>query len=116
MREKKSAAGSTLIEVLVAIALFGLVVVPLSAALMTAHRLNARSETLLREQLAAANAMETLLARGVDPDADYGGAFESVDDVVLTPVDGLRGGYSVTVRSGETTLTSFIRAAGEGDP
>lgn len=32
MREKKSALGSTLIEVLVAIALFGLVVVPLSAA------------------------------------------------------------------------------------
>lgn len=113
MREKKSTAGSTLIEVLVAIALFGLVVVPLSAALMTAHRLNARSETLLREQLAAANAMETLQARGIDPNADYDGAFDSVDEVTLTPVDGVRG-CTVTVRSGETTLTSFIRAAGEG--
>lgn len=115
MRGKISTAGSTLIEVLVAIALFGLVVVPLCAALMTAHRLNARGETLLREQLAAANAMETLQACGVDPDADYDGAFESVDEVVLTPVDGVRG-YAVSVRSGETTLTSFIRAAGEGGP
>lgn len=111
MNKYRNASGSSLIEVVVATALLGLTVAPLCAALVTAHRLNARSETMLREQLAASNAMEILQARGIDADADYGGVFENVDSVELETVGGVTGGRRVTVTSGGTSFTSFIRTA-----
>lgn len=114
-RNGKNCAGSSLIEVVVSIALLGLVIVPLCAALVTAHRLNARSASLLREQLAASNAIEILQSRGVDASACYDGVFEGVDSVESEPVEGVSGGCTVTVRSGETSFTCFIRTAPTGE-
>ena len=62
----KQTAGFTLIEVLVAITILGLVVVPISSSLLVSFRLNARSETTMQAQLAVSRAVETIMAEGID--------------------------------------------------
>jgi prepilin-type N-terminal cleavage/methylation domain-containing protein len=63
-------AGFTLIEVLVAITILGLVVVPIGSSLVLSYRLNARSGDTLQAQLAVSRAVETIMAEGFDPSMD----------------------------------------------
>ena len=66
-RKHNSTAGFSLIEVLVAITILGLVVVPIGSSLVLSFRLNARSEQMLQAQLAVSSAVETIMAEGYDP-------------------------------------------------
>lgn len=80
LRKHNQTAGFSLIEVLVAITILGLVVVPIGSSLVLSFRLNARSGDTLQAQLAVSSAVETIMAEGYnpDPDADYEGRFPNV--------------------------------------
>ena len=74
-RKHNQTAGFSLIEVLVAITILGLVVVPIGSSLVLSFRLNARSGDMLQAQLAVSSAVETIMAEGFDEEEDYKGRF-----------------------------------------
>lgn len=65
-RKHNSTAGFSLIEVLVAITILGLVIAPIGSSLVLSFRLNARSDEVLQAQLAVSSAVETIMAEGYD--------------------------------------------------
>lgn len=67
---KQRTAGFTLVEVIVAIAIMGLVSAPICASLVLAGRLNARSRAVMEAQLEVRTAVETLMAEGIAEAAD----------------------------------------------
>lgn len=120
-------AGSSLIEVMVSIAILGLVVVPLCSSIVLAHRVNARAEALMQDQLAVSAAVERLMAQGVDVSAS--GWSQQGDTYSSTTEDGvgisaklakydesgldiqLKTCYDVTVSRGEVSIGTVVRAA-----
>ena len=70
LRKHNQTAGFSLIEVLVAITILGLVVVPIGSSLVLSFRLNARSGDTLQAQLAVSSAVEPLMAEGYNPNPD----------------------------------------------
>lgn len=74
MRQRKHnrTAGFSLIEVVVGIALLGLVTAPVCASLLLSVRLNTHSQTLMHARMQASGVMETLLAEGINVDARVG--------------------------------------------
>lgn len=109
--------GFSLVEVLVAIVLLAALVIPTCSSLVTAVRVNARSEEMMRAQLDVSSAVETLMAEGIPAGtadaADYGGA--RFPDVVieLTKAESC---YRVTVTSLDelVSVTTTIREKGGG--
>lgn len=77
--------GFTLIEVLIAIVVLGLVVVPISSSLVMSFRMNAKTEDLLQAQLAVSSATEVLMAEGIQ--SDYIGS-DVNDNYGIFVVDG----------------------------
>ena len=65
MRNKHN-GGFSLIEVLVAIVLLGLIVIPISSSMLVAHRINAKTEALLQAELAVSSAAEIANAKGIN--------------------------------------------------
>lgn len=63
-------------EVLVGIAVLGLVVLPVCASLVLSVRINSHSRDLMNAQLEATAAVETLMENGVKPDSKCGFDFE----------------------------------------
>lgn len=63
--KRKSEAGFSLVEVLVAIALLGIVVIPTCSALVMSFRMNAKTDEMMQAQLAVSSAVETLMAEGI---------------------------------------------------
>lgn len=72
-------AGFSLIEVIVGIAVLGLVIVPLCASLVLSVRINTHSRDLMNAQLAAAGMVETLMESGIDTGSGSGGLFTNND-------------------------------------
>ena len=71
-RKHNRTAGFSLIEVVVGIALLGLVTAPVCASLVLSVRLNAHSRALMEARLQASGVVETLLAEGIDTkDTDW---------------------------------------------
>ncbi len=121
-------AGSSLIEVVVSIAILGLVVVPLCSSIVLAHRVNARTEALMQDQLAVSAAVERLMAQGVDVSATdnkwtrvEGGWKRTGENgaVIFAAADFDESGivkqtqtcYNVTVSRGEVSIDTVVRAA-----
>lgn len=81
-------AGFTLIEVLIAIVVLGLIVMPICSSLVMAVRMNAKAESILEAKLAVSSAVEELMAMGIDitknVDADYD---TDAVDVTATPTN-----------------------------
>ena len=105
--------GFSLIEVVVAIAILGLITVPLGGGLVLAHRLNARSQSMLEARLAVSAAVETLMAEGIQAGAEYS-RFPDVS-VEVTPETEQTDAYTVKAISltDETvSVTTRIRPAG----
>lgn len=113
---KQKTAGFTLVEVIVAIAIMGLVSAPICASLVLAGRLNARSRAALEAQLNVRAAVETLMEEGVTGasdtyrDADFPGVTikteqEAADDPY----------FKVTVSDNSSdplvTVETYVRAA-----
>lgn len=65
----KKIAGFSLIEVIVGIAVLGLVTIPICASLVLSVRINGRSRELMNAQLEAVSVVETLMESGIDADA-----------------------------------------------
>lgn len=61
---KQRTAGFTLVEVIVAIAIMGLVSAPICASLVLAGRINARSQAVMEAQLNVRSAVESLMEQG----------------------------------------------------
>ena len=64
-RITKNTAGFSLLETLVAIVVFSIVVTSIGSSLVMAHRINARSEVLIQEQLKVSRVVEAIMSRGI---------------------------------------------------
>lgn len=117
-------AGFSLVEVLTAITVLGLMLAPIGASLVMSHRLNARSQQLMEDQLAVSNAVETLMAEGIDKDGIDGRGLYQKDKWKPVEIkacqrsvelgDGsekLIAAYQVTVTSGDVEVETYIRPA-----
>ena len=63
---KKNNAGFSLVEVLVAIVILGILSAPVCTSLVLSTRMNVKATELLEAQLAVSSAVETLMAEGID--------------------------------------------------
>lgn len=117
--KKKNNGGYSLVEILIAIAVLGIVTIPATTSLLTAHRVNVQAEKMLTAQLQVSSAVETLMATGIDK--VY--ANEEVADcpgVKVKTAKATEDGtgtelpyYNVTVTStevGSVSVTTHIRA------
>lgn len=115
--KNKGTGGFSLVEVLAAITVLGLIAAPIGASLVLSHRLNARSRQLMEDQLAVSNAIETLMAEGIDeePAKDAELATQlGVETIEIARTDekGRQGAaYPVKVTSGDVTVETCIRPA-----
>lgn len=126
MRDAKNGgtAGFSLVEVLTAITVLGLMLAPIGASLVMSHRLNARSQQLMEDQLAVSNAVETLMAEGIDKDGIDGSGLYQKDKWKPVKIKACQGSvklgdgsekliaaYQVTVTSGDVEVETYIRPA-----
>ncbi len=95
MKKLRERCGSTLLEVVVSIALLGLLVVPISSGIITALRINEKSDDMMQARLAVSSAAETVMAVGIEHVND---TFEGVALSVPVFEDGCR---TLTVQSEE---------------
>lgn len=111
---KERTAGFSLLEVVVAIAIIGLISAPICTSLILAGRINAHSQVVMEAHLNVRAAVETLMKDGVtEASADYrAGAFPNV--TVKTVKDGENPYYHVTVSDKHTeplvTVETYVRA------
>lgn len=63
--KKAKNGGYSLVEVLVAIALLAIITIPTYTCLVLSVRLNAKTDEMLKAQLAVSSAVETLMAEGI---------------------------------------------------
>ena len=105
----KHNAGFSLVEILVAIAILGVITVPMLAGMTAAIRVNNTAEKMMRAQLAVSSTVETLMATGVD--ASTGSPVEGVVVTVkeVTINDKKQPYYEVTVSCGGVEVTTYIR-------
>ena len=73
--------GFSLVEVVVAITILGIVVVPMFSSLLWSVQLNQRSDDRMQAQLAVSHAVETIMAEGYDEEHEskYTTRFPSVE-------------------------------------
>ena len=110
----KNNAGYSLVEVVVAIAILALIIVPVSTGMVTAFKMNAKAEQLMQAELAVSSAVEKLMANCID------GTVETYPNVTIETDlsdDGLY--YEVTVTSDNVSgvkVETCIRAAEPTEP
>lgn len=78
----KNNGGYSLIEILIAISILGIIVVPTCQNLLLSLRINEGTEDLIQAQLAVSSAVETLMAEGIGWEDSYD------DDVMYDPLTG----------------------------
>lgn len=110
--KRKHNGGYSLIEVLIAMAVLGIITVPTTSALLTAHRMNVKAEQMLEAQLDVSSEVEKLMATG----AKLGNYSTEKVDVKVVQVDGVTSYYEVTVNSRienvkDVSVTTHIRKA-----
>lgn len=112
---KGNMAGFSLVEVLVAIAIMGIITVPVCGSLILAGQLNARSQTVLTAKLEVQTVVESLMESGVSEGTDYDAKYPNVTITAVPAADssGPLPCYKVTVSDdgGLVTVETFIRAA-----
>lgn len=117
----RNKGGFSLLEVIVSIALLGLMAAPICSSLVLSFRLNAESEKTLQARLRVESAVERLMAEGIDHTKDYnedarfkGEVLISIDNDTDTE-NGLAEAkwYYVAVsdKDGEVTVDTQICAA-----
>ena len=117
MEGRNGTAGFSLIEVLAAITILGLLTAPLCGSLVLAARLNARGDALLQARLLVNSAVETLMAEGIGKDPDpY--RFDGLTVTAERPEKDDPGypAYTVTVTSvaePDVSVTTHIRPAAD---
>ena len=110
---KERTAGFSLLEVVVAIAIIGLISAPICSSLILAGRINAHSQAVMEAHLNVRTAVETLMKDGVtDASDDYRpGEFRNVKITTEHSSDPY---YRVTVKDNHTeplvTVNTYVRA------
>lgn len=106
-KRMRKSAGSTLIEVVVAIAILGIVTVPVCQSLVMAHEINSRTDELMAQQLLVTGKVEELMANGVSLGVEY-----STDNVTVNVAkDDGSAAYRVTVSTADVSVETYIRPA-----
>lgn len=108
----KSNAGFSLVEVMVAIAILGLITIPVTSGMLVAMKTMAKTEGLLQSQLAVSSAVESLMAEGIEKDSEL----PTFPGVEITATQAEKNGadlpyYYVTVKSedGSVLVETVIR-------
>lgn len=107
-KRMRKSAGSTLIEVVVAIAILGIVTVPVCQSLVMAHEINSRTDELMEQQLLVTGKVEELMANGVS----LGTSEENGVKVVVEEVTD-SAAYHVTVSTADVSVETYIRPVSE---
>ena len=115
---RKHNGGYSLVEVLIAMAVLGIMTIPTTSALLTAHRMNVKADSMLQDQLEVSSAIEIMMAEGIkgtkiDPTSKGYELPENVDAAaVVKAVPGSNGlYYEVIVTSGDVQIKTHIHAA-----
>lgn len=115
---KERTAGFSLLEVVVAIAIIGLISAPICSSLILAGRINAHSQAVMEAHLNVRTAVETLMQDGVTQPSDNYRAEAFPNVTVKTVKDGENPYYLVTVKDNHTeplvTVETYVRAVPEG--
>ena len=112
---KERTAGFSLLEVVVAIAIIGLISAPICSSLILAGRINAHSQAVMEAHLNVRTAVETLMKDGVMTEANAAYYAEKFPNVKIEPekVEG-KPYYHVTVKDNHTdplvTVKTYVRA------
>lgn len=115
---KERTAGFSLLEVVVAIAIIGLISAPICSSLILAGRINAHSQAVMEAHLNVRTAVETLMKDGMTEESDDYYA-EKFPNVKIEP-EKVKGKpyYHVTVKDRHTEplvkVETDIRAVPEG--
>ena len=97
MRKLKERCGAALLEVLVSIAILGLLAVPISSGIMVSLRINEQCNEMMKARLAVSSAAEIIMATGISS-VEEAASLDLPRVDVENPV--LNGGYwTLTVRS-----------------
>lgn len=111
---KERTAGFSLLEVVVAIAIIGLISAPICTSLILAGRINAHSQVVMEAHLNVRTAVETLMQDGVTQPSDNYRADEFPKVTIKTVKDGDNPYYHVTVSDKRTeplvTVETYVRA------
>lgn len=111
---KERTAGFSLLEVVVAIAIIGLISAPICSSLILAGRINAHSQAVMEAHLNVRAAVETLMQDGVTQANDNYRAEAFPNVTVKTVKDGENPYYRVTVKDNHTeplvTVKTYVRA------
>lgn len=116
---KERTAGFSLLEVVVAIAIIGLISAPICSSLILAGRINAHSQAVMEAHLNVRTAVETLMKDGV---TEENNKYRERDfsNVTIKTKKGPDGDpyYRVTVKDNHTeplvTVETYVRAVPEG--
>ena len=115
---KERTAGFSLLEVVVAIAIIGLISAPICSSLILAGRINAHSQAVMEAQLNVRTAVETLMPDGGREANDNYRAEAFPNVTVITVKDGENPYYQGTVSDKHTeplvTGETYVRAVPEG--
>ena len=115
---KERTAGFSLLEVVVAIAIIGLISAPICSSLILAGRINAHSQAVMEAHLNVRTAVETLMQDGVSVESGEYRKNEFPHVTIATKkVDG-KPYYHVTVSDKPTEplvkVETYVRAVPEG--
>ena len=115
---KERTAGFSLLEVIVAIAIIGLISAPICTSLILAGRINAHSQAVMEAHLNVRTAVETLMKDGVTAESKNSRADEFPNVTIKTEKDGENPYYHVTVSDKPTEplvkVETYVRAVPKG--
>lgn len=104
MKIRNSRSGFSLLEIVISIAVSGIVITGTVVGLATAARVNAHAKQDLADQVAVQSVVETLLANGYDGSTTYPKA-------TVTPLENTEhpSYYEVTVTRGDISITTKVK-------
>ena len=115
---KERTAGFSLLEVVVSIAILGLVSAPICSSLILAGRINAHSQAVMEAHLNVRTAVETLMKDGVTEENNKYRERDFSNVTIITEKDGDNPYYRVTVTDNHTeplvTVKTYVRAVPKG--